>query len=296
MKATVSILLVLLVIGCNDASKEKGEETTSVYDSTSIDLPATADTTFVSDHGHSHADTILHSNNDNLHVDTVYTIPGDTNNVQPIQPIDSNQTAVDHTASQQNQKRSAILGYSYFRHMRQYETRNIYAYIMPVNKDSKISRLADSIITDLKILNSQVKPERKSDTASYFTKENIYYYKYLTITLNDPDKNFNIDTLGIHSRQLIDTAEQTSWQWAVTPKTSIKNTRMILKVVAEKENGMQKTIDTREIAIAIQLETNVWRELVTWLRNNPEKLLVLILIPLAAYFGRRVFERKKKDL
>jgi hypothetical protein len=180
--------------------------------------------------------------------------------------------------------------------MRQYESRNIYAFILPVNKGSVINRLADSIITDLKIINSQITPQRKSDTASYFTKENIYYYKFLTITLNDPDKNFNIDTLGIQSRQLVDTIDQTRWQWSVTPRTSIKNARLILKVVAEKEDGVQKNIDTREIAIAIQLETNVWRELVTWLRNNPEKLLVLILLPVAAYFGRRIFDRKKKDI
>lgn len=146
---------------------------------------------------------------------------------------------------------------------------------------------------NLQDANSQVKPERRSDSASYFTNQNIFFYKYLTITFNDPDDNFKIDSLGIAPRQLIDTLENNLWQWAVTPKKSTENVRLILKVAAEKDDGISKPIDTRKIAINIQLETNVWRNLATWLRTNPEKLLVLILIPLAAYFGKKIFERKK---
>lgn len=191
------------------------------------------------------------------------------------------------------QKKSAVLGYSYFRHMRQDETRNIYAHVLAVNTGDDIDRLAEKIKVNLEEANSQVKPERRSDTASYFSDENIFFYKYLTITLNDPNNNFKVDSLGIPPRQLIDTSESTLWQWAVTPKTSVKNARLILKVVAEKEDGSQKPIGTREIAITIQLETNFWRVLITWLRNNPEKLLVLILIPLAGYFGKKLFDQNK---
>ena len=57
-----------------------------------------------------------------------------------------------------------------------------------------------------------------------------------------------------------------------------------------KEDGTQKPIDSRDIAITIQLETNFWRETITWLRNNPERLLGLILIPLVVYFGKKIFD------
>lgn len=193
------------------------------------------------------------------------------------------------------EKKSAVLGYSYFTHMRQEETRNIYAYIQSVNNGTSIDRQADQVKSILKEANSQVKPERKSDTASYFTTANIYYYKYLTLTLTDPAGNFRIDSLNTPSRQPIDSNATNSWQWAVTPKTSVPSARLMLQVMAETESGQQKPIGTREIAINIQLEMNFWRSLITWLRNNPEKLLVLIIIPLAVYFGRRILDPGKKN-
>ena len=196
-----------------------------------------------------------------------------------------------------NTKKSAVLGYSYFTHMKQDETRSIYAQVMAVNVKEAVNKLTEQIKEDLQNANTQVKPERKSDTASYLTGINIYYYKWLTITLNDPDSNFRIDSLGNSQRQLIDTAdgEKSVWQWAVTPKTSVSYARLFLKVVAEKEDGTVKPIDTREFNISIQLETNFWRSLVDWLRKNPEKLLVLILIPIVSYFGKKIFDRYKSE-
>ena len=191
--------------------------------------------------------------------------------------------------------KTAVLGYSYFSHMRQDETRNIYANVVAVNQGVSVNKLKDSIIADLKEINEQIAEKRKSDTASYFTKENILFYKSLTITLLDPGNNFKIDSLGISGTQLIDTNDNNKWQWAVMPKTSAKEGRLIIKVNAQREDGSQKLIDTREISISIQLETNFWRETITWLRTNPEKLLVLILIPLFAFFGKRIFDRKKAN-
>jgi hypothetical protein len=192
-------------------------------------------------------------------------------------------------------KKSAVLGYSYFTHMRQNETRSIYAQVKAINITDAINKIAEDVMMDLKDVNNQIKPTRKSDTASYFTDKNIYYYKYLTITLNDPDGNFKIDSSENNQRQEIDIAndEKNVWHWAVTPKTSVSNARLFIRVIAEKEDGVKKTIDTREIAINIQLETNFWRTLIDWLVKNPEKLLVLILIPLVAYFGKKIFDRNK---
>jgi hypothetical protein len=196
-----------------------------------------------------------------------------------------------------SKKKSAILGYSYFTHMRQNETRSIYAQVKAINVTDVINKVAEDVMMDLKDVNTQIQPTRKSDTASYFTEKNIYYYKYLTITLNDPDSNFRIDSSYNSQRQEIDTTneEKNVWHWAVTPKTSVKNARLFIKVLAEKEDGVKKTIDTREIAINIQLETNFWRTLIDWLVKNPEKLLVLILIPLVAYFGKKIFDRNKAN-
>lgn len=192
-----------------------------------------------------------------------------------------------------NKKKSGVLGYSYFKQMRQEETRNIDVQVVAVNAGNMVSKVANNILADLKEMNNQVKAERKADTASYFTTDNIYFYKYLTITLSDPNDNFKIDSLHFPSRQFIDTIETNKWQWAVTPKTSVKNARLFINVVAEREDGSQKPIGIREIAIEIELKTNFWRTLLTWLSNNPDKLLVLILIPLAGYFGKKIIDTIK---
>ena len=76
-------------------------------------------------------------------------------------------------------------------------------------------------------------------------------------------------------------------------KNKCSSCQAFFKVVAQKEDGTVKPIDTREFNISIQLETNFWRSLVDWLRKNPEKLLVLILIPIVSYFGKKIFDRYK---
>lgn len=224
-------------------------------------------------------------------VDSVATVV-DTAIAPPVKPI-AGDTKEKSVAT--GKKKSAVLGYSYFTHMKQDETRSIYAQVRAVNVKEAIDKLSAQIKEDLQSKNTQVMPERKSDTATYLTGINIYYYKWLTITLNDPDSNFRIDSLDYRQRQLIDTTdgEKNLWQWAVTPKTSVKYARLYLKVVAEKEDGTVSPIDSREFNINIQLETNFWRSLVDWLRKNPEKLLVLILIPIVSYFGKKIFDRYK---
>ena len=242
-------------------------------------------------------------------VDSVQkTVVDTTTKTQPVKPpvmVDSIVKKDPATAKKDsviktvttNTKKSAVLGYSYFTNMKQDETRSIYAQVMAVNVKEAIDKLSAQIKEDLQSKNIQVMPERKSDTATYLTGINVYYYKWLTITLNDPDSNFRIDSLDYRQRQLIDTTdgEKNLWQWAVTPKKSVSYARLFLKVVAEKEDGTVKPLDTREFNISIQLETNFWRSLVDWLRKNPEKLLVLILIPIVSYFGKKIFDRYKSE-
>jgi PBP1b-binding outer membrane lipoprotein LpoB len=61
-------------------------------------------------------------------------------------------------------KKSAILGYSYFTHMKQNETRSIYAQVQALNDAKQVNKLTEDILLSLKEVNSQIKAERKSDT------------------------------------------------------------------------------------------------------------------------------------
>lgn len=266
MIKTITILftLAILLYSCNYAKKVKTTNTESAV--VAVDSVATVvDTTKVS-------------------VDTI--------NPTPAKPV-TGDTGEKIVAARK--KKAAVLGYSYFTNMKQDETRSIYAQVRAVNVKEAIDKLSAQIKEDLQSKNTQVMPERKSDTATYLTGINVYYYKWLTITLKDPDSNFRLDSLDYRQRQLIDTTdgEKNLWQWAVTPKTNVHYARLYLKVVAEKEDGTISPIDSREFNINIQLETNFWRSLVDWLRKNPEKLLVLILIPIVSYLGKKIFDQYK---
>lgn len=184
------------------------------------------------------------------------------------------------------QQRSGILGYSFFRTMKQNETRNIYAYVTINHPQSTVRSILQEINSE------DIPPVRENDTASIYTK-NILLYKYLDVSLIDPGGQCIITPVHESNRQLIDTVQGNSWQWAVTPKTKEKQVRLILKVNAEKPDGSSNPLGSRNIAIDISLEINFFRSVWTWLYDNPEKLLVLILIPLVAFFGGKLFNRKK---
>ena len=173
-------------------------------------------------------------------------------------------------------ERQAVLGYSFFKSMRQHETRKIDALVSIINSSAKVK-------DTLRQLNDGDVPVRKSNTASYFT-ENIIVFKYLNVTLIDPDSDFHIAQIHDSDRQEIDNLMGNLWSWAVTPKTTKSQVRLILKVVAEKADGNRQAFSDRSIPIDISLDKSFGRSLVNWAHDNPEKLLVIILIPLIAFF------------
>jgi len=207
----------------------------------------------------------------------------DTSATQPI-----SDTAITSPAFDKN-KRYAVLGYSYFKSMRQNETRNINAYVSIINSSAKV-------IETLSQINSENLPERKNDTASIFT-QNIILYNYLDITLIDPDGDFVIKRIHDSARQKIDSLAGNFWSWAITPKTKKSKARLILRVVAEKPDGSHELFQARNIAINISLDRGILRSIYTWLLENPEKALVLILLPFIAFFWKQIvalFGRKPK--
>ena len=204
-------------------------------------------------------------------------------------PIPENVPQVD------NNQKQAILGYSYFKKICREETRNINVNVLAINQNSKTDQLKVALINDLKEINKQINAEKKYDTASYFTKENIFFYKYLTISLKDPANSFKIVSLHENDRQLIDTLNLNKWQWAVTPTTDLKTATLNIVVYAESPDGTQKLIETRIIPITIAIDNmSVWRVIWLWLYDHPESFLTLIIIPLIIYFGKKLIERKKK--
>ncbi|WP_026770617.1 hypothetical protein [Asinibacterium sp. OR53] len=184
-------------------------------------------------------------------------------------------------------KRSGILGYSFFKQMKRSETKNIHAFISIRHSESA---LRDTI----RIINAQEEPNKRNDTVSIFT-QNILLYRYVDVRLLDPDHSFTIAQVHDSARQEVDETDGNHWEWAVTPNTDRKEARLILKVVAEKPDEPAEPFDSRTIPITINVNTNIVRPLWIYLYDHPEYVFTAILIPVVAYFGKKIFDRRKSS-
>lgn len=187
---------------------------------------------------------------------------------------------------EQNKKRSAVLGYSFFKNMREHETRDINAYVTIINKISLV-------IDTLKEINGSDIPERSNDTATILSK-NIILFKALDIELaNGGDSNFIIKPFA-ESRQVIDASDGNSWTWAITPRTNKKYGALIMNVIAEKPDGSREPFSTIKIPITISIDSDIGRSLWQWMMDNPEKVITIILIPFIVFFWKQISSLFKK--
>lgn len=184
--------------------------------------------------------------------------------------------------------RTGILGYSFFKKMKQNETRDIYVYVTINNPKSEV-------IGDLKDLNQDYIPVRRGDTASIYT-QNILLYRYLDVKLIDPDHDFDVVQVHDSGRQLIDTIEGNHWQWSITPRTYKKQAQLILKVTAEKPDGTKDQFKSKDISIEITLEYGVFRRIWTWLMDHPERFLILLIIPFIGWIGKELYNAMKNAI
>jgi hypothetical protein len=186
-------------------------------------------------------------------------------------------------------KRSAVFGYSFFKNIKQHETRNINAYVSILNQVS-------TVINTLKDINATEIPERSNDTATIMTR-NIFVFKALSIQLlNAGDSDFIIKPFS-ESRQIIDSANGNSWTWSVTPRTDKLHGRLIMNVVAEKQDGSREPFNIINIPITIIIDKALDRTLWQWMMDNPEKVITIILIPFIVFFWKQIaglFKKKEK--
>ncbi|MDB5232998.1 MAG: hypothetical protein JWN76_3803 [Chitinophagaceae bacterium] len=199
--------------------------------------------------------------------------------------VDSARAATADDPVPESEKKSAVLGYSFFKRMRQHETRNVFVYI-------KINHSSSEIKSQLQELNTDTPPERKDDTATILTKNMLLYNNVTAELIQGEDDDFVIKPLHNKAQQELDSVNGNKWQWAVTPKTNKRHARLIIKIDAQRSSGSNEPIVTQTVAVDITLD-NIFDITWRWLHDNPEKTLVLILIPVAAYFGKKIFDKRK---
>ena len=181
-------------------------------------------------------------------------------------------------------RKSATLGYSYPVKMYRGESKNINVYVLIRNQESRIRDTLKAIV------NEQSSDDDDSVTINI---TNVIWYKTLSITLLDPAGDFTITPVHHSDKQVIDTIEGNKWRWSLKTTTDKKITEMILKVVAEKEDGAIDHFDDRTIHIQIQIDRNIIRRFINYLTDNPV-VSVPILVSLFGFLGWYIKRRVEK--
>lgn len=185
-------------------------------------------------------------------------------------------------------QKSAVLGYSYFTTIKRNELKNIRAYL---NINFPESKVRDTL---RKIERLQQVDIKDKDT-NIINTLNINLYDYIEVNLLDPAKDYTITPVNhTADKQKVDTIKGNNWGWSVLTKTDKNATSLILKVTAYMPDSTAE-LDNRVIPIRIKLEKNIFRKLWTVLLDDPKYFLVVILVPLIAFLGKRYLAGKKRE-
>ncbi|HEX6848069.1 MAG TPA: hypothetical protein VF144_13895 [Chitinophagaceae bacterium] len=182
-------------------------------------------------------------------------------------------------------RKSATLGYSYPVKMHRGESKNINVYVLIRNQEG---RIRDTLRT---IVNEQSSED--GDSVNIFVT-NVIWYKTLSINLIDNAGDFIITPIHNSDKQVIDTIDGNWWRWAIKTTTEKKVTEIILKVVAEKEDGTTDRLDAKTIHIQIQIDRNIVRRFVYYLTDNPAVSIPIVvsLIGFLGWYIKRRYDTK----
>ena len=266
LHSIIIIGLIFTVGVCNSCNSEKVETATD-------GSPATTETSSTTDVAPASTDAIPRTN---VSIDT---------SLRPIDVIPSSTDAAPSTTNEQPATRkTATLGYSYPVKMFRGESKNINVYVLIRNQQSRVRDTLQVIVDEQSIGDGD-------SVAINIT--NVIWYKTLSIELIDPANDFSITPVHNSNKQIIDTIDGNRWRWAIKTATDKKVTELILKIVAEKEDGTTNKFDDKTIHIEIQIDRNIVRRFINYLTDNPA-VSVPILVSLFGFLGWWIKRRADK--
>jgi len=266
LHSIIVIGLIFTVGVCNSCNSEKVETATD-------GSPATTETSSTTDVAPASTDAIPRTN---VSIDT---------SLRPIDVIPSSTDAAPSTTNEQPATRkTATLGYSYPVKMFRGESKNINVYVLIRNQQSRVRDTLQVIVDEQSIGDGD-------SVAINIT--NVIWYKTLSIELIDPANDFSITPVHNSNKQIIDTIDGNRWRWAIKTATDKKVTELILKIVAEKEDGTTNKFDDKTIHIEIQIDRNIVRRFINYLTDNPA-VSVPILVSLFGFLGWWIKRRADK--
>jgi len=253
--STAYLVIMVASCACNSGTVESTTETTAPAPTDA--LPTTTNPINTASSGH---------------VDTATVGPVDSSTTTP--PVNLPGT-----------RKSATLGYSYPVKMYRGESKNINVYVLIRNQESRIRDTLKAIVNE--------QSSNDDDSVNIYIT-NVIWYKTLSINLIDNAGDFTITPVHNSDKQVIDTIDGNLWRWAIKTTTDKKVTELILKVIAEKEDGTTDRLDAKTIHIQIQIDRNIIRRFINYLTDNPA-VSVPILVSLFGFLGWYIKRRYDKN-
>ncbi|MFN3445725.1 MAG: hypothetical protein ACK44D_08295 [Bacteroidia bacterium] len=183
----------------------------------------------------------------------------------------------------------ATLCYSYFTRIAVNETKDVNVIVSMDNDAENLLHQIQDIVEEQE---HQVIEEIKHDSQNCIR---IKPYKKLTIELNDLDGCFEIYCKDSQTQEM-DTLHNISWRWTIKPKSEIdrESARLVVRISGEEHGGRIRKIREKDIKLDIIIPPDSFcRKMVSFLYNNPESLLTLLLIPIFKYLFGLI--KTKKD-
>ncbi len=237
--------------------------------------------------------------------DTTLANPGmqTTTTAKPGNPITNDTANANHnmyimqhyklspknTAQAGDEKKSVILAGCYDANE---FVSGMYSVNIFVSGQHTLAGLVDTLVKTVAEQNPTL--NKNTQCGQHFDLDNVTMYKYISVTLIDPDTVFRIIKLHDNDRQLIDTTVDIArWQWSISPQKLVPDARLIVKVTAERPGLAALPLNDRIIAVKIKLSARSFGDnFLNWFYNNIAYIITVILIPGIAFLLKRWFTQK----
>jgi hypothetical protein len=180
----------------------------------------------------------------------------------------------------------AILGYSNPKILNRGEVKYINVFVHPSLSTEQIANKLSEI---------NFNQTRNEDSVSLFT-QNVKFLKGLDISLIDPEGTFKITKIHDSSFQNVNNREGNKWIWGISTLTNKVSAELILKVKATMPDDETLSFEDHYIPIIIELgNESFFRKTWIYFADHPEYIWGAFLLPCFGYFGKKMFEWRRKE-
>jgi hypothetical protein len=167
-----------------------------------------------------------------------------------------------------------------------HDSKNIHVFISIPYSEGKIRDTLMQITAD-----DDIDDNDKSTTDSIKIKYDIPLYKTVNVQLMPLDTTLKVTRNHPSDLQKVNTNSGNHWSWTVLATSANKPiSKLKLNITTQSPNNFI----TRTIPINIKVESHIFRRVYNYVAENPSVLIGTILIPLAGFAGKRIFDRKMK--